>query len=113
MGDELGLGLSADRGSQCQHVVADEPHYGEEEPRRNGSVTDGELSRGLARQVCGMRAGHLESDLRSGVARAHYQDRALLERRGLTVLARIQLHDARMKLVGEGGDLRDLVGARG
>jgi hypothetical protein len=30
----------------------------------------------------------------------------------MTVLARVKLHDARMELVGEGGDLRDLVGAR-
>jgi hypothetical protein len=59
-----------------------------------------------------MRAGHLECDLRSGVARAHYQNSAFLELRGVTILARMQLHDARMKLVGEGGDLRDLVGAR-
>src|SRR5215217_7928630 len=112
MGDELGLNLSADGRPQCQYVMTDEPHYGEEEPRRNGSVTDGELSRGLAGQVCGMRAGHLESDLRSGVARAHYQNGTFLEPRGVTVLARMQLHDAPMKLVGEGRDLRDLVGAR-
>src|SRR5829696_8297195 len=59
-----------------------------------------------------MRAGHLESDLRSRVARAHHQNCAFLELRGVTVLARMELHDARMKFVGETGDLRELVGAR-
>src|SRR5215207_2042731 len=59
-----------------------------------------------------MRAGDLESDLRSRVARAHYQNGTFLELRGVTVLARMELHDARMEFVGEGGDLRDLVGAR-
>jgi hypothetical protein len=59
-----------------------------------------------------MCAGHLESDLRSGVARAHHKNGAVLELRWVAVLARMQLHDARMQLVGEGGNIRYLVGAR-
>src|ERR671910_1460294 len=59
-----------------------------------------------------MRAGHFEGDLRSRVARAHHQNGTFLELRGVTVLTRMELHDARMEIVGEGGDLRDLVGAR-
>src|SRR5215218_2968823 len=112
MGDKPGLSLPPNRRFQRQHVMADEPHYGEEEPRHSGSVTDRDLSRGLAREVCGMRSGHLESDLRSRVARSNHENGAVLELRGMTVLARMQLHDARMKFVGEGGYLRDLVGAR-
>src|SRR5919107_1476802 len=92
--------------------MADEPHHGEDEPRRSGSVTDGELSRGFARQVRGMRPGHLEGDLRSRVARANHQNGAFLELRWVAVLAGMELHDARMELTGEGGDLRYLVGAR-
>src|SRR3712207_8000288 len=59
-----------------------------------------------------MRTRRFESDLRSGVSRAHHQNRTILELRGVAVLARMQLHDGRMELLGEGGDLRDLVGAR-
>jgi hypothetical protein len=112
MRDELGLSLPPDGRPQCQHMVADEPYHGEHESRHSGSVTDGELSRWLARQVCGMCAGHLESDLSPRVARAHHKHGTFLELRGVTVLARMELHDARMEIVGEGGDLRDLVGAR-
>src|SRR5918911_3356956 len=92
--------------------MADEPHHGEQETRRSGSVTDRDLSRGFAREICGMRSGYLESDLRSRVARANHQNGAFLKLRWVAVLARMELHDARMELVGEGGDLRDLVGAR-
>jgi hypothetical protein len=59
-----------------------------------------------------MQAGNLESDLRSGVASANHQNDAFLELRRPIVLARMELHDGRMELVGEGGDLRNLVGAR-
>src|SRR5215211_291827 len=59
-----------------------------------------------------MRSGHLESDLRSGVARSNHQNGAFLELRRAAVLARMDLHDARKELAGEGGDLRDLIGAR-
>src|SRR5215213_1262986 len=72
MGDELGVSLPPDWRPQCQHMVADEPHHGEDEPRRSGSVTDRDLSRGFARQVYGMRSGYLESDLGSRVARANH-----------------------------------------
>src|SRR5215203_7524246 len=113
MGYKPGLSLPPDRRFQRQHVIADEPHHGEDEPRHSGSVTDRDLSRGLAREVCGMRSGHLESDLRSRVARSNHENGAFLELRGVTVMARMQLQDARMKLVGEGWNLRDLVGARG
>src|SRR5215208_4722352 len=51
-------------------------------------------------------------NLRSRVARTNHQNGAFLELRWVAVLARMELHDARMELVGEGGDLRDLVGAR-
>jgi hypothetical protein len=59
-----------------------------------------------------MRSGQLESDLRSRVARANHQDGAFLELRWVKVMARMELHDARMEIVGEGRYLRDLVGAR-
>src|SRR5919107_352150 len=59
-----------------------------------------------------MRSGHLESDLRSRVARSNHQNGAFLELRRAAVLARMDLHDARKELAGEGGDLRDLIGAR-
>jgi hypothetical protein len=49
MGDVPGLNLPPDGRPQCQHVVADEPYYGENESRHSESVTDGELSRGFAR----------------------------------------------------------------
>jgi hypothetical protein len=92
--------------------MADEANHREEESRRSRSVTDRELSGGFAREICGMRSGHLESDLRSRVASANHQNGAFLKLRGVAVLARMELHDDRMELIGEGGDLRDLVGAR-
>src|SRR5215203_194562 len=95
MGDKPGLSLPPDRRFQRQHMMADEPHHGEDEPRRSGSVTDRDLSRGSARQVCGMQAGHLESDLRSRVASANHQNGAFLELRRTAVLTRMELYDAR------------------
>src|SRR5215216_1686180 len=59
-----------------------------------------------------MRSGHLEGDLRSRVACANHQNGAFLELRWVAVLARMELHNARTELVGEGGELWDLVGAR-
>jgi hypothetical protein len=59
-----------------------------------------------------MRSGNLEGDLRSRVARSNPKNGIFLELRWVTVLARMELHDARTKFLGEGGDLRDLVGAR-
>src|SRR5215212_4738790 len=112
MGDEPRSDFPPDGRPQCQHVMANEPYHGEEEPRRSGSVTDGDLSRGLAREVCRMRTGHLESDLRPRVASTHHQNGAFLELRGATVLARMELHDARLELLGESRDLGDLVGPR-
>src|SRR5918993_1917222 len=112
MGDVPGLSLPPDGRIQCQHVVAYEPYCGENESRHSESVTNGELSRGLAREVCRMQAGNLESDLRSGVARADHQNGPFLELRWAAVLAGMQLHDARTKFVGDGGYLRDLTGAR-
>src|SRR5215217_7818783 len=112
MGDKPGLSLPPDRRPQCQHVMADEPYHGKEEARRSGSVTDRDLSRGSARLVCRMQAGNLEGDLSSRVARSNHQNGSFLELRGAVVLARMQLHDARTKFVGERGYLRDLVGAR-
>src|SRR5215204_2319679 len=95
MGDKSRLSLPPDGRPQRQHMVADEPYHGEHEPRRSGSVTDRDLSRGSARQVCGMQAGHLESDLRSRVASANHQNGTFLVLRRTAVLTRMELYDAR------------------
>jgi hypothetical protein len=59
-----------------------------------------------------MQAGNLQSDLRSRVASANHQNGTFLKLRRPMVVAGMELHDAPMELLGEGGDLRDLVGAR-
>ena len=95
-----------------QDVVADESHDGDRESSSGGTMTDGDLAGGRASQPRPMRAYNLERDLGTRVPNAHDQDAPFPQLGRTSVVARMQLHDARVEIAGVGGDRGRMVGAR-
>jgi hypothetical protein len=83
------------------------------EPSCGRTVPDGKLTARVPRQRRTVCARDLECDLRSGIARADHENRAVRQLAGVSVLAGMQLDDPRVEVGCEVGNLGHPVGAGG
>ena len=101
--------LAAERRPDGEHVRADEPEERRDDVCRPALDVDRNVA--LVRPESHVRwlAAQLHRDVGARVAGADEEDVALAQLGRLAVLARVHLHDARVELGGEVGDVRRAV----
>jgi hypothetical protein len=94
-------------------VVADEAHDGEDEACHGRAMLERDLATGAARQPRTVSARDLERDLRAGVAGADHEDCPVAQLGRVPVVARVQLDDLSVQILGELGNTWRPIGPGG
>ena len=111
MRDQLRPELPSEARVDSQHVVADEAERAEAQACRQRAVPHGNLTGLRSRDRTRVAVRQLERDLGARVAGTDDENVAVLELRGIAVLARMQLHDPRIEVGRKLRNARDLMGA--